>query len=157
MFAYRAPLTGSERLKRTVRATQNDNGLGLAAQLAYDFSLPLFPALLFLLALIGFLPVSGVADRLAASLAHIAPPDVATIVRDQLGQLWQSHQAAVTTFGFIAASWTTSAFRRRHLRLDTVRPAVALVTGRRLPRPGTVLARGGALRGAWFRRGPVAE
>ena len=36
-----------------------DNCLGLAAQLAYYFFLALFPALLFLVALISFIPVSA--------------------------------------------------------------------------------------------------
>jgi ferritin-like metal-binding protein YciE len=50
----KSPLTWTERLKRTARETQNDNGAGLAAQLAYYFFLALFPALLFMLAMVSF-------------------------------------------------------------------------------------------------------
>ncbi|MGH9349704.1 MAG: hypothetical protein ACRD26_20825 [Vicinamibacterales bacterium] len=57
MLAYFDVAMGwGELLKRTVKATQADNGLGLAAQLAYYFFLALFPALLFLIALAGLLP-----------------------------------------------------------------------------------------------------
>jgi ferritin-like metal-binding protein YciE len=52
MLAYfDVSLGWRELLKRTARETSADNGLGLAAQLAYYFFLALFPALLFLVAL----------------------------------------------------------------------------------------------------------
>jgi membrane protein len=110
MLAYfQVPRTWTELLKRTARETQNDNGFGLAAQLAYYFFLALFPALLFMLALVSFFPVSDLPDRLAGQLASVAPPEVATIIRDQLAQLWQSRHGGLLTFGFIAALWSSSA------------------------------------------------
>ena len=42
-------------------------------------------------------------------LASVAPPEVATIIRDQLAQLWQSRHGGLLTFGFIAALWSSSA------------------------------------------------
>jgi Virulence factor BrkB len=110
MFAhFQIPLTWTELLKRMLRETQNDNGLGLAAQLAYYFFLALFPALLFTLALISFLAISGLPDRLATYLASLAPPEVATIIRDQLAELWQGRHGGLMTFGFVAALWSSSA------------------------------------------------
>ena len=110
MLAYfQVPLTWTELLKRTARETQNDNGVGLAAQLAYYSFLALFPALLFMLALVGLFPVSDLPGRLAGYLASVAPPEVATIIRDQLAQLWQSPHGGLLTFGFIAALWSSSA------------------------------------------------
>ena len=43
-----------------------DNCLGLAAQLAYYFFLALFPALLFITAIISFIPVAGLLDAITA-------------------------------------------------------------------------------------------
>ena len=106
---FQVPLTWTELLKRTARETQNDNGLGLAAELAYYFFLALFPALLFMLALVSFLPVSDLPGRLAEQLASVAPPEVTTIIRDQLTQLWQGRHGGLLTFGFIAALWSSSA------------------------------------------------
>jgi membrane protein len=106
---FQVPLTWTELLKRTARETQNDNGLGLAAELAYYFFLALFPALLFVLALASFLPVADLPDRLAERLASVAPPEVTTIIRDQLAQLVQSRHGGLLTFGFIAALWSSSA------------------------------------------------
>ena len=106
---FQVPLTWTELLKRTARETQNDNGLGLAAELAYYFFLALFPALLFMLALVSFFPVSDLPGRLAEQLASVAPPEVTTIIRDQLAELWQGRHGGLLTFGFIAALWSSSA------------------------------------------------
>ena len=106
---FQVPLTWTELLKRTARETQKDNGLGLAAELAYYFFLALFPALLFMLALVSFFPVSDLPGRLAEQLAGVAPPEVTTIIRDQLAQLWQGRHGGLLTFGFIAALWSSSA------------------------------------------------
>ena len=106
---FEVPLAWTELLKRTARETQNDNGLGLAAELAYYFFLALFPALLFILALVSFVPVSDLPDRLADQLASVAPPEVTTIIRDQLAQLLQSRHGGLLTLGFIAALWSSSA------------------------------------------------
>ena len=106
---FQVPLTWTELLKRTARETQNDNGLGLAAELAYYFFLALFPALLFLLALVSFFPVSDLPGRLAEQLASVAPPEVTTIIRDQLAQLWQGRHGGLLTFGLVAALWSSSA------------------------------------------------
>jgi hypothetical protein len=42
--AFQIHLSPGELLKRTVKETIDDDGLGLAAQLAYYFFLALFPA-----------------------------------------------------------------------------------------------------------------
>ncbi len=60
-------------LKATVRAIDADNCLGLAAQLAFYFLLALFPALLFLVALVGYLPIQDAMTELLAALATVAP------------------------------------------------------------------------------------
>jgi membrane protein len=106
---FQVPLTWTELLKRTARETQNDNGFGLAAELAYYFFLALFPALLFMLALVSFFPVSDLPGRLAEQLASVAPPEVTAIIRDQLAELWQGRHGGLLTFGFIAALWSSSA------------------------------------------------
>ena len=83
---FQVLLTWTQLLKRTARETQNDNGLGLAAELAYYFFLALFPALLFMLALVSFFPVSDLPGRLAEQLASVSPPEVTTIIRDQFAE-----------------------------------------------------------------------
>jgi membrane protein len=110
MLAYfDVSLSWRELFARTYRETQNDNGLGLAAQLAYYFFLALFPALLFLIALAGLLPTQDLVARVVSMLDGIAPPEVITIIRDQLTQISQGGTGGILTFGVAAALWSSSA------------------------------------------------
>jgi membrane protein len=98
-----------ELVKRTAKETQADNGLGLAAQLAYYFFLALFPTLLFLVALAGVFASDGLVTRLIDMLGGAAPPDVINIIREQLVSLSQGDQGGIMTFGVVAALWSSSA------------------------------------------------
>ena len=71
-------------MKRTAGEVLADNCLGLAAQLAYYFFLALFPALLFIVAIISFIPVAGLLDAITGMLARVAPGEVLSIVQDQI-------------------------------------------------------------------------
>jgi membrane protein len=96
-------------MKRTLRETSADNGLGLAAQLAYYFFLALFPALLFLLALASYLPAQDLVGRVVGLMQGVAPQDVIAIIRDQLEQIAQGQQTGLLSFGVAAALWSSSA------------------------------------------------
>jgi membrane protein len=101
-------LSWSEILKRTFRAAYEDKCLGLAAQLAYYFFLALFPALLFLLALASLFPFELIQDLLS-SLALVAPPDVLSIIRDQLTKIASGDDQGILTVGIVGAVWSSSA------------------------------------------------
>jgi membrane protein len=102
-------MTWWELLKRTVKETQADNGLGLAAQLAYYFFLALFPALLFLISLASFMPAGDLVGRIVPLLQGVAPQQVIDIIREQLRQIGDSGQTGLLTFGVAAALWSSSA------------------------------------------------
>jgi membrane protein len=101
-------LRWSEILKRTFRAAYDDNCLGLAAQLAYYFFLALFPALLFLLALASLFPFELIQDLLS-SLALVAPPEVLSIIRNQLTKIATGDDRGILTIGIVGAVWSSSA------------------------------------------------
>jgi membrane protein len=110
MLAYfDTTLSWPELLKRTWREFQQDNGMGLAAQLAYYFFLSLFPALLFLIALASFLPADDLVGRVVTMLQGVAPPEVIGIIRDQLAKIAEGQQGGLLTFGVVAAIWSSSA------------------------------------------------
>jgi membrane protein len=110
MLAYFDTNLGwGELVRRTVKETQSDNGLGLAAQLAYYFFLSLFPALLFLIALAGVFASEGLVTRVVEMLSGTVPPDVIGIIRDQLLSLSRGDQGGIMTFGVLAALWSSSA------------------------------------------------
>jgi membrane protein len=105
----RVPLRSTEIVTRTIREIDDDNCLGLAAQLAFYFFLSLFPALLFLVALIGYLPVENVLTQLLEALGTIAPSEVLTLLRTQLDEVARGSYGSLLTLGIVGAIWSSSA------------------------------------------------
>ncbi len=106
--ALRVPISWKDLLARTFREIVADNCLGLAAQLSYYFFLALFPALLFLVALVSFIPVSGLLDVITSTLARVAPSEVITIVKDQVLKIAHDKNGGLLTLGMIGTIWSTS-------------------------------------------------
>ena len=110
MFAYfQSTLGWGELLKRTAKETSEDNGLGLAAQLAYYFFLALFPTILALLALASFFPLGNLTDQVTNSLGRFAPPEILALIRDQMTSLSEGQHGGVLSIGFVGALWSSSA------------------------------------------------
>jgi membrane protein len=109
VFAYfRAPGGIFRIIKRTVEGTLDDDCFGLAAELAYYFFLALFPALIFGVSLLGFLPVRGAIPAMLSRLSTVAPHDVVNIVGAQLQQLISRPNTSLLTLGIIGALWSSS-------------------------------------------------
>src|SRR5437588_10681240 len=106
--AFRIPIGWKDLLKRTASEVMADNCLGLAAQLAYYFFLALFPALLFVVALVSFLPIAGLMDAITGTLARIAPGEVIRIIQDQLINIAHEKNAGLLTLGMLGTIWSTS-------------------------------------------------
>jgi membrane protein len=106
--ALRLPIGWKELAKRTGAEVIADDCFGLAAQLAYYFFLALFPALLFLVAVISFIPVSNLLDAITSSLARIAPGEVLTIIEDQVLKIAHDQDAGLLTLGMFGTIWSTS-------------------------------------------------
>src|SRR5438034_5947926 len=106
--ALRVPLAWEELAKRTYREVLADNCLGLAAQLAFYFFLALFPALLFVVAIISYIPVEGLVDSITGMLARVAPLEVLTLVKDQIWKIAQDKSGGLLTVGMIGTIWSTS-------------------------------------------------
>src|SRR4051812_6117064 len=106
--ALRVPLSWRELSKRTYEEVLADNCLGLAAQLAYYFFLALFPALLFVVALISFVPVEGLMDSITAMLGRVAPYEMLKLIQDQILAIAQNKNGGLLTLGMIGTIWSTS-------------------------------------------------
>jgi membrane protein len=110
MFAYFESTVGwGELLKRTAKETSEDNGLGLAAQLAYYFFLALFPTILALLALASFFPLDDLTGQVTNSLGRFAPPEILSLIRDQMTSLSEGQHGGILSIGFVGALWSSSA------------------------------------------------
>jgi membrane protein len=106
--AFRIPIGWKDLLLRTAREIWADNCLNLAAQLAFYFFLALFPALLFLVALLSFLPIEGLVDNISAALARVAPGDVISIVQDQILRIAHDQNGSLLTIGMLGTIWSMS-------------------------------------------------
>jgi membrane protein len=72
-------------------------------------SFALFPALLFLLALASCFPIETLIDDMLAMLGWFAPPEVLTIITDQIREISSGEQGGLLTLGFLLALWSSSA------------------------------------------------
>ena len=102
------PLSWSELIKRTVKEVQQDNCLGLAAQLAFYFLLALVPAIVCVTALASFFPPNLIQNVLT-SMGGVVPGDVLTILNDQLTNIAGKSSSGLFTAGLLMALWSSSA------------------------------------------------
>ena len=103
------PLSASELSRRTWREALDDDILGLAAQLSYYLFLALFPAILFLLALASFFPLSNITDDVARSIGPFVSPQILELIQDQMRRLGEGESGGLLTFGVAGALWSSSA------------------------------------------------
>jgi membrane protein len=104
----KVPISWTELAKRTYREVLADDCLGLAAQLAYYFFLALFPALLFLVAIVSFIPIAGLLDAITVNLGRVAPGEVLSIIQDQILKIAHEKNGGLLTLGMLGTIWSTS-------------------------------------------------
>ena len=92
-------LSWTELARRTWREVVDDDVLGLAAQLSYYFFFALFPAILFLLALASFFPLSNITDDVGRSLGPFVSPQVLELIQEQMRRLANNENGGLLTFG----------------------------------------------------------
>jgi membrane protein len=96
-------------IRQTANEVAEDGCFGLAAQLSFYFLLALFPALLFFVALIGYVPVEDALDELLTALGTVAPRELIALLRSQLDEVSSGSQASLLTVGIAGAFWSSSA------------------------------------------------
>ena len=104
----RIPVSPWQLLRRTASEVVKDDVMGMAGQLAYFFVLALFPALIFFVSLVAYLP-GDMPAQLVASAGPMLPESVRTIVQDQITALTQGEPHGLLTFGLLVAIWSSSA------------------------------------------------
>jgi membrane protein len=111
LLAYlKVPLSWGQILRRTFdEAFFKDNCLGMAAQLAYYFFFALFPALLFLIALASYFPVATLVDDMFRMMGGFVPPEMLSIITDQMKKISEGQQGGLLTLGMAATLWSSSA------------------------------------------------
>ena len=101
------------------RFGEDDVG-GMAAQLAYFFLLSLFPFMIFLLTLLGYLHIDE--DRVLAFVSTYAPPETFDMITENVSSLLRSENGSLLSIGLVGTLWAASngvnaimrAFNRAH-------------------------------------------
>lgn len=101
-----ARLTLKELALRTWREASEDNVAGTAAELSYYFLLALFPLLIFLTSILGFLP--GADNSLLIGLERALPPDAMKLVREVLEDVVSHRSGGVLSFALVGTLWAAS-------------------------------------------------
>lgn len=96
-------------LKRSVRAFIKNNMLTYAAALAYHSLFALFPFLIFLIALLGFLRIPGFFNWLLAQAKSALPADTFQLVDGVIGDIQGRSQGGLLSIGIVLAIWSASA------------------------------------------------
>ena len=88
--------------------SQQDEVMGRAAQLAYYALLALFPALIFLTALMGLFSVQRFMPELMSYLRNVLPADALSMVERFLSQVAEGSGANILSLGALGALWASS-------------------------------------------------
>jgi membrane protein len=90
------------------RLVMVDEGLVLAGYIAFTAFLSLFPFLIFLAALAGFLGDPETADSFIRAMFEFMPDDVAETLAPAVGEVIGARQGGLLTFGILATLWFAS-------------------------------------------------
>jgi membrane protein len=82
-----------------------------SAALAYYFVLAVFPAMLFLLSLLGFFAATGthLRESLFAAMAQVLPGSASELVQQTINEVTRAKGAGKAVFGILGALWSASA------------------------------------------------
>ena len=103
---------GFEKIKHALRRTYADvvenHTMQMAAALSYYFVLSLFPALIFLSAIVAYLPVPDLFNQTLALMARFLPADTMGLVRRVLSDVVSPNKGTFLSFGILGTLWAAS-------------------------------------------------
>jgi membrane protein len=101
-------LTLAGLARRLYDEVWDDELLDRAAALSYYFLFSLFPALLFLTALLGLVPVPKLMEQGMGYLDRVLPEDAASLITRTLAEVVRGAGRGLVSLGAVAALWAAS-------------------------------------------------
>lgn len=113
MFSLRSyfklgPISYKELAKRVFHETIDDGCAEYAAAVAYYLLLAIFPFFLFLITLIGYLPVPDLLDFILSTIRRPLPTQVFELVQDNIVKLFADKKGGLLSLSILLALWTSS-------------------------------------------------
>jgi membrane protein len=93
---------------RTYEDVGRSHTLQMAAALSYYFVMSLFPALIFLSAVVAYLPVPDLFNQALTVMSRFVPPDSMGVVRKVLSDVVTPNRGAFLSFGLLGMLWSAS-------------------------------------------------
>lgn len=93
-------------IKELLTRIQKVDVTGLASQLAFFFLLSLFPLLIFIFTLLPYLNLDQ--SEIFLFIRDYAPESVATLLEETLGDILNSRNGGLLSFGIVATIWSAS-------------------------------------------------
>ena len=95
-------------LAETYEDVLRNHTLQMAAALSYYFVLSFFPSLIFMSAIVAYLPVPNLFDQALIMMARFLPPDSMGLVRRVLSDVITPNRGTFLSFGILGTLWTAS-------------------------------------------------
>src|SRR6266436_9600754 len=95
-------------LWRAYTDISRNHTLQMAAALSYYFVLSLFPSLIFLSAIVAYLPVPNLFDQALSMMTRLLPPDTMGLVRRVLSDVITPNRGTFLSFRIMGTLWTAS-------------------------------------------------
>jgi len=95
-------------LTRTYDDVARNHTLQMAAALSYYFVLSLFPSLIFLSAVVAYLPVPNLFEQALSMMSRFLPPDSMGLVRRVLADVITPNRGTFLSFGILGTAWAAS-------------------------------------------------
>ncbi len=105
-MAKRWPIIGF--LTRVYAKAQADNVLDGAAALAFYFIFAIFPAMIFLMALVPYLPIPRVGEAIMNFLAQALPSGATSLFADVVQEVTGKRSGGLLSIGLVVALWSAS-------------------------------------------------
>jgi membrane protein len=102
------PLPIKTALMRTYDDVTRNHTLQMAAALSYYFVLSLFPSLIFLSAVVAYLPVPNLFEQALSTMSRFLPPDSMGLVRRVLADVITPNRGTFLSFGILGTAWAAS-------------------------------------------------
>jgi membrane protein len=100
--------TTRQFLKELYRETVDDDILNGAAVMGFYLTLAIFPAMIFVLAVIPYLPIANVDQAIMDLLRQALPATTADMFAGVVQAVTQEQRGDMLSFGLLAALWATS-------------------------------------------------
>ncbi len=100
--------TTMQFLKELYRETVDDDILNGAAVLGFYLMLAIFPAMIFVLAVIPYLPIGNVDQAIMDLLRQALPASAADMFAGVVQEVTREQRGGLLSFGLLAALWATS-------------------------------------------------